>query len=362
MNAARPDYAREVRRALHDPAMLVRGLDLLDGSERRAGGIAVRCPAHEERNPSCSITRGPDGTLRARCFSCGWTADALGLISTVRRIDLHGAFREVLAVGAELAGDVRLADEIRGDTPPSPRPAPRAAPPPVPPREFPPSTEVQRLWNGAGPTAENPTCSSYLRSRGFDPGAVDVLGLCRALSVDRSRWARFGGEPWRSTGHRMLVRAWDARGTLVTLRAWQVMGRDGPKRLPPAGHRCMGIVLANGPGVAILRGRGSAGPVVVVEGEPDFVAWSLMSPALPVLGIGSGWWSADHAARIPSGSRVALRTHQDRAGEQYAAAVALTLAGRCETLRLRDGAPGDEADRYRAGALTGDPFAGCGRV
>jgi DNA primase len=86
-----------------EPQLLCEALGLLGqpGSFRRqAKGVLVRCCAHEERTPSMSVTRAPDGTLRVRCFACGFKTDAIGL---VRRV--HGAsFREALALLARMAG------------------------------------------------------------------------------------------------------------------------------------------------------------------------------------------------------------------------------------------------------------------
>ncbi len=54
-----------VRRALSDPRDVCRRLGLDRGARPQGGGLMILCPAHQERTPSCSITRGPDGTLRA---------------------------------------------------------------------------------------------------------------------------------------------------------------------------------------------------------------------------------------------------------------------------------------------------------
>jgi hypothetical protein len=101
---SRPGLVAEIREALSDPIVVARRLGLDQGARRHGGGIMVRCPSHTEKRPSCSITRGRDGTLRCRCFSCGFSADAIGLVAVVERLDLRADFPEVLQRAAALAG------------------------------------------------------------------------------------------------------------------------------------------------------------------------------------------------------------------------------------------------------------------
>jgi hypothetical protein len=333
--SARPDYAREVRNLLHDPVQLVRQLGLTEGSDRSAGGVQIRCPAHSERNASCSVTRGPDGTVRVRCFGCDYTADALGLIATVRSLDAKSEFIEVMAVGAELAGRSDLADEIRGGAPADPQ-RPRVVPPlppALPTREFPPVDEVRSLWDASTSVTDDTEVSAYLVGRRLDPDLVALRSLARVLPSDNlPEWARYRGDDWSTLGYRMISRTWSARGLLASVRAWRVRAGDTPKRLPPGGHRATEMALANRRAVAMLMGRAQPRRVIVVEGEPDWIAASLRTDE-PVLGIGSGWWCPAMAARIPDGADVEIWTHPDPAGDRYAEQIAATLAERCNVWR-----------------------------
>ena len=63
------DDTAHIRAALDDARGLAEALGLLDGRRGRdwqsqPGGVLVLCPWHDERSPSCSITLGPDGTVR----------------------------------------------------------------------------------------------------------------------------------------------------------------------------------------------------------------------------------------------------------------------------------------------------------
>jgi hypothetical protein len=106
------DHAQEVRWLLTDARQLCDALGWSAKAKPNSGGLLVRCPAHEDSDPSCGITKGPDGTLRAKCHACGWSADALGMIAHKHGLSTSSAddFREVLAIGAEIGADLRLAD------------------------------------------------------------------------------------------------------------------------------------------------------------------------------------------------------------------------------------------------------------
>jgi DNA primase len=90
---------------LNDPRALCAALDLgIDPQDRQlqASGLTVRCPQHG--GVSCSVTRGSDGTVRVRCFGCGFVGDALDLVAAARGLDGRRDFRRVLVEAAGLVG------------------------------------------------------------------------------------------------------------------------------------------------------------------------------------------------------------------------------------------------------------------
>lgn len=97
--------AKKIRRQLADPRELcaLLGLDA-KAKPQQGGGLLILCPVHREKTPSCSVTLGPDGTVRARCFSCGFTGDALHLVAVSRSMNIQTDFRAVLFEAAHLAG------------------------------------------------------------------------------------------------------------------------------------------------------------------------------------------------------------------------------------------------------------------
>ena len=212
-------------------------------------------------------------------------------------------------------------------------------------RRLPPLDQVASLWATGGSVVEDAEVSAGIEGRGLDPDTVELEVLARALPADAPLppWAWGAGNAWPHSGHRLIIPLYDADGNLASLRARAVVAGVEPKSLAPAGHTTRGAVMADLVGRVMLRGERSEawnGAVVVVEGEPDFLTWgtnrSEAAEEVPaVLGVESGAWTEAIAARIPTGARVALRTHHDVAGEKYALEIARTLAPRCQVFRSR---------------------------
>jgi hypothetical protein len=357
-----PDHAREVRQRLIEPRTVCAALGLLDGyrpGRQAGGGVTIRCPKHRERTPSCSVSTGRDGTLRVHCFSgCGLDGDVFVLVAAALGLDARRDFAAVLGHAAGLAG-VDLAS-----TAPLPVPVPRpVAPVPAPP-SYPPRDEVHALWAACVPVEADDAVSAYLDGeRRIAPAVVDLYDCARALPVGARvpAWARCG-RPWPLSGHRLIVPVYDAAGELRSLRAWCIESGAVAKRVAPSGFSTVGLVMADQPARSMLATGGppawfddaSQLTVVICEGEPDWLTWATWASdadELPpaVLGVVSAAWSESIAARVPSGCRVAIRTHLDAAGKRYAADIARTLADRCEVHELEsDDDADDDADESEA--------------
>jgi hypothetical protein len=329
-----PDAPAIIRQRLTSPVSVCRGLGLLDGYRyERQGqdGLTIRCPAHGDQGPSCSVTRGPDGTIRVRCFSgCGLAGDVFHLIAAARSLDVRRDFAEVLRLGADLA-NVSLDEPM-----PVSEPAPSKPPP-----TFPDEGEREALWALGQPVSSDEEASGYLTGRALDADLVDLYGLARVLpkSAPCPPWARVSGASWAEAGYRLLVPVYDETGAMRSLRAWSLKDRH-PKRVAPAGCSTAGLVMSCGLGRAVLETGGAPGcldgariMVVIVEGEPDFLTWGTrISDANETpwitFGVVSSAWSPAIAARIPDGARVVIRTHLDPAGYRYADAIRSSLKGR----------------------------------
>jgi hypothetical protein len=201
---------------------------------------------------------------------------------------------------------------------------------------------VQALWAAALPVCEVPELARRLLARSIDPASLTDLDLARALprAGTLPRWAACAGRSWAESGHSLLVPLRGADGALVSLHARAIGGSVEPKGLSPAGHSSAGLIMACPFAEQILRlglprwWRYSEPPTVIVcEGVPDFLTnaahfgeWEY-APA--TLGVLSGAWSLDVAARIPDGWRVLVRTHGDAAGRKYREQIAASLCSRC---------------------------------
>ncbi len=202
------------------------------------------------------------------------------------------------------------------------------------------------LWDAAVTVTDDAEVAAWLTSRAIPPPGCAVRDLCRVVPTDARlpSWARSQAGTWAQSGHRLLVPMFDAEGKVRSFRARAVRPTT-PKTLVPTSHRIGGLVMAD-PLARELLDTGTAPTwwppgaplrVVVAEGDPDFLTWAARAarhdPPLAVLGVESGGWTEAIAARVPDGAHVAIRTHQDAAGDKYAAEVARTLAKRCKLYR-----------------------------
>jgi len=135
-------------------------------------------------------------------------------------------------------------------------------------------------------------------------------------------------------------------GRLASFRAHFVgAGTPWRKSLAPAGYAAGGLVFADSVAQQVLAGRAPdwwTPSFVIVEGEMDWLTWVQRQPECceegpAILGISCGSWTPSIAARIPSGSRVVIRTHHDGAGDTYAAKIGESLSRRCRVFRSKPG-------------------------
>jgi len=325
--------------------------DRLGLKHRREGRTAwICCPWHSEQTPSCTVAIGPCGTIRVHCFACSQTWDVHALVAQLRGLDTRADFRAVLLEEADTLGRSDIVDALEGRTA-EPRPARTAPPRPVPVQATPAPTypdrdQVLDLIASCTLTARDAEATQALADRGLAASDLDVRGLAYALpkSAALPAWARYRGRSWLDTGHRIIVPVVDANGVVRSVRASRVGPGDTPKRLPPAGHKASGLVMADAMAVEVLRAGAwpswAPGPaqIVIAEGEPDWWTWAVRTPLHRIpkhacIGIFSGAWTADIAARIPDGAKVAIWTDHDAAGEKYAQQIADSLADRCTLIR-----------------------------
>ena len=293
--------------------------------QARAGrAVSLRCPAHEDRNPSLSIRpAGSDGWLRVKCF--------------------RGCAREDVLATAGLG----LADigPPRLDRPAFVTLAPRvplalAARPAVSGSD---DDDDKRGRRRGWPKLELPT-----------PSDLDALSELRGIARPGLRLAMRRGLLWvvpNSKGHRAWAVSDSSRNSAQVRRLdglpWSVRDGGAVKALSLPGTRAGWPV-----GLAGIGPNHSA--VLVLEGGPDLLATHVFldaedreQDAAAVAMLGAGARIAPDALEAFRGRRVRIVAHADGAGQEAAqrwGEQLHPLAARLDvvtlgTLLRRDGAP-----------------------
>lgn len=318
---------------------LVAALGLGEGATPQPRGLVVRCPAHGERNPSCSV-QDTDRGIAWNCFACSAGGDALALVAAAYKLSTKGpGFAEVLRAAAEVAG-VRF--ELDGEAPH--RPARHAPPPPSPerPRLDPQTFDKIARFMLARSVEDDDEVSRYLADRHLltQARADGWAALPARADERRAIVARIvgelGAEAWARSGlghsgdvahpeHRIVI-PWRSPDCLVsTLQRRALDGRRG-KYVFPAGHGARWPYGVDRLSLAQTFNR----PVLIVEGAADVLAVRELGEALPfmaynAIGVpGATSWADEWTEKL-RGRRVALGFDADGPGQKAGEALAARL-------------------------------------
>ena len=300
---------------------------------------------------SGKLYRGRDGRTRFYCHRCEKGGDAVCLASLllfgVPSWELSGERRQ------SLCGWFIERGWLQPGLPRGPLNAPRRPTPQwlqhQPTRQAmvehprPSSTELRRLCRDLVDVNEDERTARFLTGGGFDPEVVARQRLARAIPRHAwiPRWAHFLSHPWPK--HWPLVfPVYGQSGRMESLRArWVEPEPPKPPLEKAAAAACgqgsaTGLVLCNAEARDLLRGIRSTDPeepIIIVEGETDFLTWatkpSVIAGGSVVIGLWSGSWTPEIADHIPDGAVIALRSDTDKAGDNYARRVQETLGHRC---------------------------------
>lgn len=377
------DDAGDVRRALTDVAGVVVALGLERGAVRQQGGrgLLICCPApnHNDRTPSCSVTLA-GGTIRVKCFSCGFGGDVFNLIAAVDGLDSRADFPRVVERARQLADmpapahhfgpPIRSADEAEG-------------PPKIDPGAF--ASAAAALLELC-PLYASVAVGLVARGLLFDaqrdgwgelpqeqPGPFEgddrselatVLGAMRAnFEADSLRWlfSDRGRLIW--SDHRLLIpwRRPDGRPWGLQRRFAPLYGDESPSGRTPKYYWPSTAIYDPSPRYAYgvdSPALETAREVWLVEGAPDVLAvralarngalGSDVSPRPAVLGLpGVEVWPQFRASVLQHvrGRRVLVAFDADQAGDRAVKEKAgeamiadLVKAGAREVVRRRPGA------------------------
>lgn len=321
--------------------------------KRSPSASSTKCPAcaAERRHTKSRDRRGaigiPHKTGGFCCHQCGATGDQIDFVAyhlcDKRYRELDDAqkreVREWFEPGSTSAPYV----------PPKPRPKPVELPAAFEnaSADYAPIGEVEDLWDGCADVCVDHEAMDYLAFRGITTGVgdFDTAAVARALQPGPlPRWAAMAGRNWVETGHRLIVPLYSHHGAPRSVVARSVKRSPAIKSTGPAFGR-RGLVMAGPIAQAVLR-LGPAGrfharrklEVIVHEGEIDWLTFVHLDAEdcradgvhgfTAVFGIQAGSWTRDVASRIPSGSVVRVRTHDDDAGRKYADQIEAALSER----------------------------------
>ncbi len=323
-----------------DVLTVARSLGIETSAPRGAsGGTIYGCPAcaADTRHRRAKDKRGAIGVRGDgagwRCHQCDVSGDAIDLVAYVLA---GGRYRDLRDDGRAKVREWCV--DFGGGLLPAEATAPRTEreierPTPT----YPLDHEVLALWDSCEACDVDPDVTAYLASRGIDAGRVADLDLARALPAgDVPSWAR----TWQTTGHRLIVPLCDASGVMRSVLARSLDRGAQRKSLAPTGYTRAGLVMACAFGLLILSTGKPAWwrrdldlRIVIAEGEIDSLAWASQwsdaaQHAPATLGIVSGSWTPEIAARIPDGAVVVIATDADDEGEKYAGRISTSLAER----------------------------------
>lgn len=291
-----------IRRRL-DPERLTSALKLREGAQRQKDGWLVRCqsPSHRDSTPSLSVTKGPDGTTRYRCFGCGISGDAFALVALVKNLDVAREF----AMVAYEAGTLVNIDV--------PYPSSRAASAPVP--------QLAKPY-------KPPPVVSPVATLGHLEASVRAAGLYEQAALDG--WHNLDGWlaiPWR-----------DSQGAVTTIQRRYASPEGDVRAAPPEGTTRYRFPSGGGPrepyGVHRSEAADRRCELWLVEGAIDAAAvYALVAlcgvrrvAALGLPGVAS--WSQLKAGvlTLARDRVVVVATDNDKAGDDAAKLIAADLA------------------------------------
>lgn len=341
----------DIRSRLRAIQPVLAALGLLEGARREGSGWKVRCPVHAERTPSCSVTTGPDGTIRVHCHGCSWSGDVLHLVSAARGYDPRRIFRPALEEAARLAGvDLEERPAPGGGArpaPSTPRPTPAAPRFATAPVVRIPRDELAALWRACrSPNVtdvdtlpSDAAAEAFMESRGWWPAQLARIKVCRLLPPPELEhaWPTWWPAAWAKSW-RLAVLAYEPDGTAAAIHARSIDGTTPKTRWPrgnPGGYSFGGLLFADVAGRALLAGkpRSDLAGVVIAEGITDFLSWAVdvVATGKPyaVLGGTSGSFPAlsQVAPRWPAGVPAIAAVDSDAAGERYLHEITTALAG-----------------------------------
>jgi P4 family phage/plasmid primase-like protien len=304
--------ADEIKRSIVDIEWIVQKLNLK--AKRTSSGYRINCPnpEHNDSNPSCLLSIGERGTLRAYCFSCGYSEDVIGLTQTV----LDCGFPEAMVF---LSGDEYIDHRV----------------PNIPENReieclYKSSQELVGIYNNH--TFPTNTIKDWTKERRL-PDEIFEQNLCRTI-IKRNigqapRWFRY----FRETNYNLIIPLYDHTGQQVNFLArYTGKAKDVSKTRFVKGSRKKGALLMNNEARNYFSSQKRGESLFVFEGEVDFL--TMATELVPAIGIpGNGSLDDNLFCKIDNFDTVYICTDNDIAGKRYAKLI-VDRTGMCECRRF----------------------------
>jgi putative DNA primase/helicase len=216
------------------------------GGHRAGATWMARCPVHEDRRPSLSISAGKAGKVLVRCHA---GCDQRDLIAALRKRGLWQTTGRVLDVGVRHRR--RIAEELDTDAPKR-------------------SAAALAIWQ-ASRAAEGTPVASYLRTRGLDVPAFPALRFHAGLKHP-------SGGVWPAM---VAVVTHGATGSPIAVHR-TFLARDGGGKAPVDPPRMMlgpcrgGVVRFCEPRAVLMVGEGIETCLAAMQATRN-PAWAALS-------------------------------------------------------------------------------------
>lgn len=199
---------------------------------------------------------------------------------------------------------------------------------------YPPTWDIERLWESAREPAHE-----SLKARGIDVDGLAFLDLARGAPAWRPDWW-----PWTSW---VTVPLWDHRGQMRSLHGRRVDNGERVKQgCLPRGFACEALLMADGLAVEAMAGGIRAAMGVVCEGVTDYLRMATevrQKHADAGIAVWGGIAGSFRALKPEWAEAWVICTDPDAAGDAYAKQALRAVGGAlryrgavdvCETLKL----------------------------
>lgn len=289
--------AADIKRSITDIKWIVQKLNLK--AKKISNGYQIHCPnpEHNDSNPSCLLSVGQQGTIRAYCFGCGYSEDVIGLTQAVLSCSFSDAMK-FLSLDEYIGKRKIDIPEIR---------------------------DIECLYKSPDDLVEIynnhtfavNTVKNWIVGRGLSDD-IFKKNLCRTIMKkgigQAPRWFRY----FREKNYNLIVPLYNHEGKQVNfLGRYTGQLENSIKTRFVKGSKKKGCLMMNQMAIDDFKSNKRCKELYIFEGETDFL--TISTHDISSIGIpGNGALNDDLLDKINSFNVVYICTDNDTAGERYA--------------------------------------------